>query len=73
MADIKKNKTVNNEDELFVFVKNDNVEAEKIIAPRYSYWKSVFRVFFKKKSNWVMLILLAVLLLCSFIIPLFFK
>ena len=68
-----KDKTVINEDELFTFIEKDSFESEKIIAPRYSYWKSVFRVFFRKKSNWVMLILLAVLLLCSFIIPVFCK
>ena len=70
MADINTN-TVVNEDELFKFIDHDTVESEKIIAPRYSYWKSVFRVFFRKKSSWVMLILLALLLLCSFIIPIF--
>ena len=63
--------TVVNEDELFTFVSNDTLESEKIIAPRYSYWRSVFRVFFRKKANWFVLGLLAMLLLCSFIIPLF--
>ena len=37
------------EEELFSWHPNDSLEAEKITAPRYSYWKSVFRVFFKKK------------------------
>ena len=50
MAD-KINAAAVNEDELFTFVSNDDLESEKIIAPRYSYWKSVFRVFFRKKSN----------------------
>ena len=63
--------SVVNDDELFTFVSNDTLESEKIIAPRYSYWKSVFRVFFRKKANWVVLGLLAMLLLCSFVIPLF--
>ena len=63
--------TVVNEDELFTFVSNDTLESEKIIAPRYSYWRSVFRVFFRKKANWFVLGLLAMLLLCSFIIPVF--
>ena len=31
-----------NQDELFYFVGNDVYASEKIIAPRYSYWKSVF-------------------------------
>ncbi len=70
MADIN-NTAVVNEDELFRFIDHDTIESEKIIAPRYSYWRSVFRVFFRKKSSWVMLILLALLLLCSFIIPIF--
>ncbi len=70
MAD-KIKSTVVNEDELFTFVSNDTLESEKIIAPRYSYWRSVFRVFFRKKANWVVLGLLAMLLLCSFIIPIF--
>ncbi|MCQ2411593.1 MAG: ABC transporter permease [Sphaerochaetaceae bacterium] len=60
-----------NEDELFTFINNDSIESEKIIAPRYSYWKSVFRVFFRKKTNWVMLGILALLLICTFVIPVF--
>ena len=39
------------EDELFSRVNHDELESEKITAPRYSYWKSVFRVFFRKKIN----------------------
>ena len=46
MADTIKKDAVVNEDELFTFVSNDSIESEKIIAPRYSYWRSVFRVFF---------------------------
>ena len=70
MADNVKAPVVN-EDELFTFVSNDTFESEKIIAPRYSYWRSVFRVFFRKKSNWFILGLLAVFLLCTFLIPVF--
>ena len=58
-----------NENELFTFIDHDAIESEKIIAPRYSYWKSVFRVFFKKKINWVLLIIFVLLFLCAFIIP----
>lgn len=61
------------EDELFYFVKSDTLVSEKITAPRYSYWKSVFRIFFKKKINWVILGFFAVLLFCSFILPFFFQ
>ena len=73
MADIKNNTAAVNEDELFTFVSNDSIESEKIIAPRYSYWRSVFRVFFRKKANWVVMGLLAMLLLCSFVLPVFCK
>lgn len=66
----KKNQSVN-EQELFTFLNHDTIESEKIIAPRYSYWKSVFRVFFKKKANWFLLGLFVLLLGCSFIIPVF--
>ena len=57
--------------DMFRFVGNDAIKSEKIVAPRYSYWKSVFRVFFRKKSNWVLLSLLAFILLASFIAPFF--
>ena len=60
------------EDELFYFVKQDVTSSERITAPRYSYWKSVLRVFFKKKINWVILILLGMLIAMSFIFPLIF-
>ena len=72
MAD-KINAAAVNEDELFTFVSNDDLESEKIIAPRYSYWKSVFRVFFRKKTNWFVLGLLALFLLSCFLIPVLCK
>ncbi len=59
------------EQELFSHVDNDVNSAEKITAPRYSYWKSVFRVFFKKKINIVVLSLLAVVIFITYIYPLF--
>ena len=46
------------EEELFSPVDNSSLESEKITAPRYSYWHSVFRVFFKKKINIVLLLIL---------------
>lgn len=55
--------------ELFRFIGNDAFDSEKIIAPRYSYWKSVFRVFFRKKINIFMLIFLAAIVLVAFIMP----
>ena len=51
------------EDELFSFIDNSTLDSEKITAPRYSYWHSVFRVFFRKKINIVILAVLAVILL----------
>ncbi len=68
MDNIKKN-MVENEDELFRFVGNDAFESERIIAPRYSYWKSVFRVFFRKKINIVLLVLLVGIFATAFIGP----
>ena len=49
--------------ESFRFIDRDEIASEKITAPRYSYWKSVFRVFFRKKSNIVMLAILAIVIL----------
>lgn len=43
------------EEELFAPVDHSDLESEKITAPRYSYWHSVFRVFFKKKINIIIL------------------
>ena len=59
------------EEELFSPVENSAADAEKITAPRYSYWRSVLRVFFKKKINTVILALLTFLVLFSFIYPMF--
>jgi len=58
-------------DDLFYFVGTDVVASEKIIAPRYSYWRSVFRVFFRKKINIVLLAALALLLILSYVVPIF--
>lgn len=55
--------------ELFAPVNHDELESEKITAPRYSYWQSVFRVFFRKKINTVVLLILAVLLAFTYIYP----
>ena len=57
------------EDELFSRVSNDELESEKITAPRYSYWQSVFRVFFRKKINIIVLAILAVLLVFTYVYP----
>ena len=57
------------EDELFSRVNHDELESEKITAPRYSYWQSVFRVFFRKKINTAVLLILAILLAFTYIYP----
>lgn len=51
------------DEELFTVIDHNDLESEKITAPRYSYWQSVFRVFFKKKINIFVLSVFAVLLL----------
>ena len=58
------------EAELFARVDNSVLDSEKITAPRYSYWHSVFRVFFRKKINIVVLAILAVILCFAYIYPL---
>ena len=55
--------------ELFAPLDNAGLESEKITAPRYSYWHSVFRVFFRKKINIILLSILAVLLIFTYIYP----
>lgn len=57
------------EEELFSLQPNDSMEAERITAPRYSYWKSVFRVFFRKKINIFVLLLLAFVIIFAFVYP----
>ena len=71
MADnmINLNELNMSEAELFKRIDNDQLESEKITAPRYSYWQSVFRVFFRKKTNIVILSLLAVVIAFTYIYP----
>lgn len=57
------------EEELFSHVDHDSVESERITAPRYSYWRSVFRVFFKKKINIVILALLLLVIIFAYVYP----
>ena len=58
-------------EDLFKFIDSNSISSEKIVAPRYSYWKSVFRVFFRKKTNYFLLGVLALLMLVSFVMPSF--
>ena len=67
----EKKKTNMTEAELFSFIDRDAIASEKITAPRYSYWKSVFRVFFRKKTNIIMLVLLFLIIFGSFVMPIF--
>ena len=57
------------DEELFTRIDHDSLESEKITAPRYSYWHSVFRVFFRKRINIVILALLAVILVFTYVYP----
>ena len=57
------------EEALFSRIRNDELSSEKITAPRYSYWQSVFRVFFRKKINIVMLSILAIVIIFAYIYP----
>ncbi|MCD8152365.1 MAG: ABC transporter permease [Clostridiales bacterium] len=60
-------------EELFSRVDIDSLDSEKITAPKYSYWRSVFRVFFRKKINIIILAVLVVLILVSYIYPAVFS
>ena len=57
------------EEKLFSFHEHSDLESEKITAPRYSYWQSVLRVFFRKKSNIVILCLFVFLIAFAYIYP----
>ena len=60
------------EERLFSHVDYSDLESEKITAPRYSYWRSVFRVFFRKRVNIVILSLFALVLAFTYIYPALF-
>lgn len=53
----------------FVFVKSDERESEHIAAPKYSYWRSVFKQFLSKKSTIAILIIASIVILLSVIDP----
>lgn len=56
--------------ERFALATFDVLRSERIAGPRYSYWKSVFQTFFRRKSSIFWLALLMSLTLMSFIQPL---
>ncbi len=68
MEDFSKKYNMSDE-ELFSRVGSDEFASEKITAPRYSYWKSVFRVFFRNKINIIVLVILAILVIFSYTYP----
>jgi len=57
------------DEELFAPMDRDELASERITAPRYSYWRSVFRVFFRKKLNIILLSILAALLIVTYVYP----
>ena len=57
----------------FTVVGNDAASSEKIIAPRYSYWKSVFRVFFKHKGNILLIALFVIMIVSAIVVPMICK
>ena len=57
------------EDQLFEFAEYRAQDAERTGYSNYSYWRSVFRVFFRKKINIVILCVLAVVLGFTYIYP----
>jgi len=57
--------------ELFEFAEFDETRSEHISAPRYSYWKSVGRTFFKDKVAVGVAVLLIVVVVFSLIQPMF--
>ncbi|MBO7677351.1 MAG: ABC transporter permease [Erysipelotrichaceae bacterium] len=61
----------NNEKDLFSFADFDEYESEHIAAPRYSYWKSVWRTFFKDKFTVAVAILLIFIITFAMIQPIF--
>ncbi len=57
------------DEELFSRMDHSELDSEKITAPRYSYWRSVFRVFFRNKLNIFVLVLLVALIAFAYIYP----
>lgn len=55
---------------LFEFAAFDELESEHIAAPRYSYWKSVWRTFFRSKFTVAVSILMIALVAFALIQPL---
>ena len=56
---------------LFTAAGFDRAESERIGVSNYSYWRSTFRTFFKSKVVLVLVALMAVIILVSFLYPVF--
>lgn len=56
-------------EELFAFAGAEVGEEERIDTPTYSYWRSVWRVFFRQKVNFLLLALLVLILVFAFVYP----
>lgn len=69
-ADLEEQEAEINEDELFVLADYDASAGEKTGYSNYSYWRSTFQAFFKNKVAVFLLILLASILLFTFVQPL---
>lgn len=65
--DTEINKKIENEDELFSFAEYSPETAEATGDSEYSYWKSVFQNFLKKKSAVVLAVVFIALVIFSFI------
>lgn len=75
MANIEKSMNLNplsrEEEKLFYRVPLDTEESEHLAAEPYSYWKSVFRVFWKRASAKIGVITFITLILLMIVVPLF--
>lgn len=62
-----------NNDQLFEFAEFDESKSEHIAAPRYSYWKSVWKTFISNKFTVAVCIFMLVVVVFSLIQPSFSK
>lgn len=61
------------EKELFSFAEFDEASSEHIAAPRYSYWKSVWRTFIHNKVTVAVSILMLAIIIFAMVQPIFSK
>lgn len=70
---IKNVQDITDNNDLFSFSEFDETMSEHISAPRYSYWKSVWRTFYKDKVAVGVTILLFIVIVFSLVQPSFSK